>query len=438
MSSPKFFTLSEVTTRIKSVVQEIFKSEFWIKAEINKLGIQKHSGHAYPELVEKVNGKLVAEMRATLWRSDFERIDQDFRSKIKEPLREGITALIKVRITFHELYGLSLQILDIDSSFVLGELEKEKIQNIQWLKDQKLFDLNKYKSLPLVPNRLAVISIESSQGYSDFYNVLTRNTHKYHFFIKVFPATMQGDRAVESIEMALEQIEKQLDNFDAVAIIRGGGGDVGLTCYNHINLAKKVAEFPVPVLSGIGHSTNLTVVEMVSHYSGITPTDLADFLLKKMEWFEREIEHFSQSIVGSAFGLLDAQKLSLSTSAGLLRANTRMNLNQQHTRLNRWVESLQKNIPRRISREKESLETLKINLKTFWSRQRSQETQKLEWMQKNLELLDPKRLLERGYSLTLHNGKPLKSAAQVKAGEEITTWLSEGKITSTVNNTSND
>lgn len=438
MSNPKFFTLSEVTTRIKSVVQEVFKSEFWIKAEINKLGIQKHSGHAYPELVEKVNGKLVAEMRATLWRSDFERIDQDFRSKIKEPLREGITALIKVRITFHELYGLSLQILDIDSSFVLGELEKEKIQNIQWLRDQKLFDLNKYKSLPLVPNRLAVISIESSQGYSDFYNVLTRNTHQYHFFIKVFPATMQGDRAVESIEMALEQIEKQLDNFDAVAIIRGGGGDVGLTCYNHINLAKKVAEFPVPVLSGIGHSTNLTVVEMVSHYSGITPTDLADFLLKKMEWFEREIEHLSQSMVGSAFGLLDAQKLSLSTSAGLLRANTRMNLNQQHTRLNRWVESLQKNIPRRISREKESLETLKINLKTFWSRQRSQETQKLEWMQKNLELLDPKRLLERGYSLTLHNGKPLKSAAQVKVGEEITTWLSEGMITSTVNNTSNN
>jgi exodeoxyribonuclease VII large subunit len=438
VSSPKFFTLSEVTTRIKSVVQEVFKSEFWIKAEINKLGIQKHSGHAYPELVEKVNGKLVAEMRATLWRSDFERIDQDFRSVIKEPLREGITALIKVRITFHELYGLSLQILDIDSSFVLGELEKEKIQNIQWLKDQKLFDLNKYKSLPLVPNRLAVISIDSSQGYSDFYNVLTRNTHKYHFFIKVFPATMQGDRAVESIEMALEQIEKQLDIFDAVAIIRGGGGDVGLTCYNHINLAKKVAEFPVPVLSGIGHSTNLTVVEMVSHYSGITPTDLADFLLKKMEWFEREIENLSQSMVGSAFGLLDAQKLSLSTSAGLLRANTRMNLNQQHTRLNRWVESVQKNIPKRISREKESLETLKINLKTFWSRQRFQETQKLEWMQKNLELLDPKRLLERGYSLTLHNGTPLKSAAQVKAGEEITTWLSEGKITSTVNNTSND
>lgn len=438
MSSPKFFTLSEVTTRIKSVVQEVFKSEFWIKAEINKLGIQKHSGHAYPELVEKVNGKLVAEMRATLWRSDFERIDQDFRSKIKEPLREGITALIKVRITFHELYGLSLQILDIDSSFVLGELEKEKIQNIQWLKDQKLFDLNKYKSLPLVPNRLAVISIESSQGYSDFYNVLTRNTHKYHFFIKVFPATMQGDRAVESIEMSMEQIEKQLGNFDAVAIIRGGGGDVGLTCYNHINLAQKVAKFPLPVLSGIGHSTNLTVVEMVSHYSGITPTDLADFLLKKMEGFEREIEHLSQSMVGSAFGLLDAQKLALSTSAGLLRANTRMNLNQQHTRLNRWVESVQKNIPRRISREKESLETLKINLKTFWSRQRSQETQKLEWMQKNLELLDPKRLLERGYSLTLHNGKPLKSAAQVKEGEEITTWLSEGKITSTVNNISND
>lgn len=186
MNSPKFFTLSQVTANIKSVVQEVFKSEFWVKAEINKLGIQKHSGHAYPELVEKINGKLVAEMRATLWRSDFERIDQDFRSKIKEPLREGITALIKVRITFHELYGLSLQILDIDSSFVLGELEKEKIQNIQWLKDHKLFDLNKYKSLPLVPNRLAVISIESSQGYSDFYNVLTRNTHRYHFFIKVF------------------------------------------------------------------------------------------------------------------------------------------------------------------------------------------------------------------------------------------------------------
>lgn len=438
MTSPKFFTLSQVTANIKSVVQDVFKSEFWVKAEINKLGIQKHSGHAYPELVEKINGKLVAEMRATLWRSDFDRINQDFRSKIKEPLREGITALIKVRITFHELYGLSLQILDIDTSFVLGELEKEKIQNIQWLKDQKLFDLNKYKSLPLVPNRLAVISIESSQGYSDFYNVLTRNTHKYHFFIKVYPATMQGDRAVESIEMALAQVEKNLSKFDAVAIIRGGGGDVGLTCYNHINLSKKVAEFPIPVLSGIGHSTNQTVVEMVSHYSGITPTDLADFLLKKMEWFEREIQELSQTMVETAYGLLDAQKLSLSSCAGLLRANTRMNLNQHHTRLNRWMESLTKNIPRKIDKEKESLETIKSNIRIFWGRQLNQETQKLEWMQKNLELLDPKRLLERGYSLTLHNGKTLKSVDQIKAGEEISTWLADGKITSTVNKISNE
>ncbi len=438
MSSPKFFTLSEVTTRIKSVVQDVFKSDFWVKAEINKLGIQKHSGHAYPELVEKVNGKLVAEMRATLWKSDFERIDQDFRSKIKEPLREGITALIRVRITFHELYGLSLQILDIDSSFVLGELEKEKLQNIQWLKEQQIFNLNKQKALPLVPNRLAVISIESSQGYSDFYNVLTRNTHKYYFQIKVFPATMQGDRAVESIELALQQIERQLNQFDAVAIIRGGGGDVGLTCYNHISISKKVAEFPIPVLSGIGHSTNLTVVEMVSHYSGITPTDLADFLLKKMEWFEREINGLSQSMVDFAFGLLDDQKLALSNSAGLLRANTRMNLNQQHTRLNRWVESLQKNVPRRMSQEKTSLENTKINLKNGWNRQKGQENQKLEWLQKNLELLDPKRLLERGYSLTLHNGKPLKSVAQIKPGEEITTWLAEGKISSTITNITND
>jgi len=438
VTSPKFFTLSQVTANIKSVVQDVFKSEFWVKAEINKLGIQKHSGHAYPELVEKINGKLVAEMRATLWRSDFDRINQDFRSKIKEPLREGITALIKVRITFHELYGLSLQILDIDTSFVLGELEKEKIQNIQWLKDQKLFDLNKYKSLPLVPNRLAVISIESSQGYSDFYNVLTRNTHKYHFFIKVYPATMQGDRAVESIEMALAQVEKNLSKFDAVAIIRGGGGDVGLTCYNHINLSKKVAEFPIPVLSGIGHSTNQTVVEMVSHYSGITPTDLADFLLKKMEWFEREIQELSQTMVETAYGLLDAQKLSLSSCAGLLRANTRMNLNQHHTRLNRWMESLTKNIPRKIDKEKESLETIKSNIRIFWGRQLNQETQKLEWMQKNLELLDPKRLLERGYSLTLHNGKTLKSVDQIKAGEEISTWLADGKITSTVNKISNE
>lgn len=285
MSTKQVFTLLQVTQKIQSVVNQVFKTGFWVKAEMNKLNFYAHSGHAFPELVEKTNGKVVAEMRSTIWKSDFSRINQQFLNTLNESLKDGITVLLFANIEFHPTYGLTLKISDIDPSFTLGELEKEKLENIQRLKKEGLFNLNKTRHLPLVPKRIAIISVETSKGYSDFMKVIQKNQWNYQFFTVLFPAILQGDNAAPTIINQLNKIKKVIRHFDVVAIIRGGGGEVGLSCYNNYELSKNIAEFPIPVFSGIGHSTNETVAEMVSYRNAITPTELADFLIQEFHNF---------------------------------------------------------------------------------------------------------------------------------------------------------
>src|SRR5690606_11774441 len=217
----------------------------------NKLNHYSHSGHCYPELVEKRDGQVVAEMRSVIWRDDYRRINRQFIEMTKEPLKNGITILFQAVISYDPLYGLTLRILDIDPVHALGELQREKLASIDRLKKEGIFAANKALAFPIVPKRLAIISVETSKGYADFLKILQHNPWRYHFEQTLFPALLQGDKSVQAIVGQLEQIAKRRNEYDVVAIIRGGGGDVGLSSYNHYLLAAAIARFPIPVLTGI-------------------------------------------------------------------------------------------------------------------------------------------------------------------------------------------
>lgn len=385
----KFFTLFEVMQSIQKTILSRYSSTFWVKAEMIKLNYYIHSGHSYPDLVEKKNNKIIAQTRAIIWKSDFDRINRKFIEITKEPLRDGISIYFLCRIGFDTLHGLSLMILDIDPLITLGELEKERQEAINKLKEEKLFDLNRSRKIPLLPQRLAIISVQTSKGYSDFINIINQEKDKYKIFTYLFPSLLQGDNAIETLIQALELIEKLNHHFDCVLIIRGGGGDIGLSCYNNYELSKKIAEFPLPVLTGIGHSTNETVAEMVAYKNTITPSELADYILNYFRDFDNRIEGSKDKIIHYSNKIIDMEKKNLENVG------------------------------------------IKINkgIKTMFTNQED----KLKNLEKYITLLNPKNLLMRGYTITFKDGEIIKDKESLKPGDKISTLFKDGEIESTIN-----
>jgi len=451
----KVFSLIEVTTSIRKTIEERYTSVFWVKAEMNKLNHYSHSGHCYPELVEKTNGKVIAQMKANVWKSDFDRINHNFLRVLKEPLKDGIKILFSATISFDSSHGLSLRILDIDPSFSLGELEREKQDTLERLRREGIFNSNKALKLPVLPQRIAIISVETSKGYSDFINVIENNQCGYKFFRLLFPSLLQGDKCIVSICNQLKRIKKIIKHFDVVAIIRGGGGDVGLSSYNNYELAKEIALFPIPVLTGIGHSTNETVAEMVSYKNAITPTELADFLIQKFHDFSVPIKKGEEIIVDRAKRILQDENLRFQnfmkyfrsvTNSKLLRSKveiksqsetilrqSRFLIKGKNQSLNGTKQEVLKAVATLLSTYKEHLTDLIEDIKSFPVRTLEIENGKVDAIEKNVRMLDPFNVLKRGFSITLYEGKALKSFTQVKPTDKITTLLADGRLESEVN-----
>ena len=451
----KVFSLIEVTTSIRKTIEERYTSVFWVKAEMNKLNHYSHSGHCYPELVEKTNGKVIAQMKANIWKSDFDRINHNFLRVLKEPLKDGIKVLFSASISFDSSHGLSLRILDIDPSFSLGELEREKQDTLERLRREGIFNSNKALKLPILPQRIAIISVETSKGYSDFINVIENNQWGYKFFRFLFPSLLQGDKSIVSICNQLKRIKKIIKHFDVVAIIRGGGGDVGLSSYNNYELAKEIALFPIPVLTGIGHSTNETVAEMVSYKNAITPTELADFLIQKFHDFSVPIKKGEEIIVDRAKRILSDEKLRFQnfmkyfrsvTNSKLLRSKveiksqsetilrqSRFLIKGKSQLLNGMKQEVLKAIATLLSTNKMHLADLIEEIKSFPVQTLEIENGKVDAIEKNVRMLDPLNVLKRGFSITLYEGKALKSYTQVKPTDKITTLLADGRLESEIN-----
>lgn len=446
------FSLLEVLKSIQKMVSTHYVQSYWIKAEMNKLNFYSHSGHCYPELVEKEQGKVIAQIRATLWKDDYLRINETFKNVVKEPLKDGIKILFCAKIGFDPIYGLTLRIIDIDPSYALGDLEKEKAATISVLKKENLFNANKALPIALLPQRIAVISVETSKGYSDFMNILNNNPWGYCYFTLLFPALLQGEKAVESIVNQLTNIKKVVSHFDVVAIVRGGGGDVGLSCYNHENLARAIATFPIPIITGIGHSTNETVSEMISYKNAITPTELADFLLQKFHNYSIPITNAEQSIARNTSQFIDYQKVQLNSLAAQFKSSARSFIGTKTHNIDKHKHTISQQITFKIQQNRAIQQQIKIQISkdvnTFFETHSKQivasrekltkysilptkyQLVKIQNYEKIIQILNPQNILDRGFSITMHNGKSVKSTEFLEIGSIITTQLANGTIES--------
>ena len=358
------------------------------------------------------------------------------------------------RVSFDPTYGLALRIIDIDPAFTLGDLEKEKQETLRKLKAQGLFTQNKSLKIPLLLQRIAIISVETSKGYADFLNVLNTNSWNYKFFHLLFPSLLQGEKAVASITGQLKRIRKVIDHFDAVAIIRGGGGDIGLSCFNNFDLAREVALFPIPVITGIGHTTNETVVEMISYQNAITPTKIAEYLLQIFHNFSVPVHHAEEKIIAQSVRIISDEKLVLLSEVKLFRSVTETVLTGHRNWLTQQIINVQQQIFYRLRSEKEYLvnvsEAIKRGVNVLCIKmkenilhsvsilekvivvQLKQLNMILDANEKSINNMSPQNVLKRGFSITLINGSAVKLVNQVKENDLIETIVFDGKINSIV------
>jgi exodeoxyribonuclease VII large subunit len=458
-------TLYQLNLLIKEVIDVSFLGKnWWVKAEIHKLNLYKQSGHAYPELLEKKDNEVVCQMRGIIWKNDFLRINQKFIETTGEPLKDNINVLMYVSVQFEPRYGLSLRIRDIDPNYTLGELEKYKKQTIERLKKEGIFDKNKQLSLALVPQRIAVISVETSKGYNDLITTFQKFSYKYQILYDLYPSLLQGEEAAANIRFQLENIKTHSSIYDAVLIIRGGGGEVGLSCYNDYELCKAIALFPIPVITGIGHSTNFTIAEMVAYQNGITPTDTAMIIIQRFQQFEQTIlelqqaliqhtknfilsqQHFvqqmSQEVSLQAKELFHQQKLLLQEFEQIIKNTPKSIFRKQEHKLIQKAHQLKHFATQIISYQEKYIQSVQQNLLFSTEKIFTQEHQKiknyqskiiqrsqhflimknvhLRNLEKNIQLLHPDNILKRGYSIVFDNqNKTISSANELSEAQDI-------------------
>ncbi|MDD2285795.1 MAG: exodeoxyribonuclease VII large subunit, partial [Paludibacter sp.] len=284
------YSLSQLTRFINQVIKVNFESPIWIKAEISELR-EASNGHCYLEFIEKDpdTDTLIAKMKANIWANTYRMLKPYFESSTGQQLHAGIKVLVSVTVDFHDVFGLSLNIRDIDPTYTLGELAKRRQEIIRQLEKDGVMEMNKSLDLAALPNRIAVISAPTAAGYDDFCNQLDNNPDGFVFYKKLFPAIMQGDQATDSIIEALDKIYEHADLFDVVVIIRGGGATTDLACFDSYELALNCAQFPLPIIAGIGHQRDLSIVDMVAHTSVKTPTAAAALLIEMMEEAKNKI-----------------------------------------------------------------------------------------------------------------------------------------------------
>lgn len=454
----RIFPLSRLAKSIEAQLERSFHGTYWITAEISKLNHYPQSGHCYPQLVEKQSGKIVAEFRAFILHARYRKMDADFREVAGKPIADGMQILFRCKVGYHPIYGLSLQILDIEPSYTLGEMSRMRSEAIRQLRAEGLFDKNKSLPLPSLLRRIAVISVETSKGWQDFQNTLDQSSYAAAITTHLFPSLLQGDAAVKSIGGALERIQSNHTAYDAVCIIRGGGGETGLDCYDSYALAEKVCRHPLPVITGIGHASNLTVVEQVAHHNLITPTALARFVIEGFEKYEKRIDAAAQSLkllqrttliyINKA---LESHKANLSRVSKEAMVNHRRSLERDSRRfevsakkalelqsgavVHRLPSRLIQVAKSRLKSDRTTLSQLSPALPQAWERRKLENHRKLNAALVKTTLLDPAQTLKRGYSITFVEGRAVTDVDQLKEGDTIRTRFANGSAESTVKKT---
>ena len=428
----KTITLYELNSLVRQTIEIGLTKSYWVEAEISEL--RENGGHCYLELIEKDKryNTPIAKASARCWRQTWGMVKPYFENTTGQQLRAGMKVLIEVYAQFHEAYGFSWIISDIDPNYTLGDMARKRQEIIKRLKEEGVFDLNKQLDLPLFSQRIAVISSKSAAGYGDFANQLYGNQYGYYFEAELFAATMQGEDVERSIIKALNAINDRCDDFDCVVIIRGGGATSDMSGFDALELAENVANFPLPIITGIGHDRDECILDMVSHTRVKTPTAAAALLIDNLNTAERRIDDARQCIANLTSRKMEVEKLRLSRLAERLPALFGSVKDKQEARLDILQERLFRLAEIRLSNCENIVGQLEKKISLTAEHLLMVEKHRLELLEGRAQNLDPQLLLRRGYSITLVGGKALRDPSQVKQGDKIETRLEKGTIISTI------
>ncbi len=469
-------SLHELTSHISGALSAL-DANYWVVAEVASARVHKSSGHCYLELVEKKDDKLLAQMRANIWKWVYRKIEAKFSLATGSELTTGMKVLLLVEVSFHETYGLSLNIKDIDPAYTLGDMARKRKETIERLEKEGIFDKNKKFDMPLLPSRLAVVTSETAAGYGDFLKTLKAGG--YGFSITLYPAFMQGDRTEESVISALRQVARKAGDFDALALIRGGGSQVDLSYFDSYAIAREIAFFPIPVLAGIGHERDESVAAMVAHTRLITPTAVAEFLVGRFEVFEATVDDITRRLVQRANELLFSEQNNLRHMTEQLVSRSRSIMQSAHHALEMSASNLvsaarnivirelgamkhrgQKLIAgagRLVERKKHRLQ---MQAGEFQNLARTSlrseivrvtqlgavmpkgvlrlikgQMERLESLGSSVRLMDPLNVLKRGYSITTKEGRAVTGSDTLVKGDILYTRFARGDATSVVEKT---
>ena len=430
MKSENRLTLFELNSLVREVIECEMPNEYWVEAELSEC--RESRGHCYMELIQKdeQTATPVAKASAKCWASKWMIVRPYFERTTGQRLHAGMKVLLKVYPQFHEAFGFSWIVTDIDPTYTLGDMARKRQEIIRQLKDEGVFDLQKELQLPLFCQRIAVISSQTAAGYGDFCNQLSDNLYGFQFRTQLFPAIMQGEGVEQSIINALERIYNM--DFDCVVIIRGGGATSDMSGFDTLALAENVANFPLPIITGIGHDRDESILDMVSHTSVKTPTAAAAFLIDHLKTVMDILNDSQEQIVRLAQQKLTFYKSQFATIAELLPrlfSNVKV---RQEARLDALNNSITHLAQLRLSSFNSQLSTIESKLPILLERRVMTEKHRLQLIEEKAKSLDPTLLLKRGYSITLKDGKTVRDAHQLHTGDDIETRLANGTVHSTV------
>lgn len=400
-------SLIELNKLIQDALKKNLEPSYWIVAEIGELRVNQ-KGHCYLELLQNEESKVVAKVKATIWSYTYRNLSTWFQGITGQPLTEGLKILANIKISFHELYGFSLNIQDIDASYTIGEKEKLRQEVIDKLVNEGVFEMNREHSLPLVPQNIAVISSPTAAGYGDFLQHLDENPYGYNIKSKLYEAIMQGSEAPESIIKALHRINK-VDNYDLVVLIRGGGSQLDLECFDNYDLCSHLAQFPMPVITGIGHERDDTIADMVAHTKLKTPTAVAEFIIQGMASYDALINEEAAKIGKVARFILQNSGTKLQGISSTIRMNAQSVVLNKNYGLQRTIEHIKHKTSQQLERQYNTIDK-------FEARHM---------------LLNPENVLRRGFSFSTVDGKSILNKV-AETGQKLTTYSLNQKIESTI------
>jgi len=404
-------TLYNLLNRIKNTIKKEYASKMWIISEISEMR-SNNKGHYHFSLIEKKDDQIIAKTNGFMWKEIHDAVYEKFYTTTGVKLTPGLKLLLYVSINFSEAYGLNLIINDIDPSYTIGEMEQQKRITINTLKKEGIIDNN--KKIPLgLPQRIAVISSETAAGYGDFVNHIVNNKHGYKYVLNLYKAVMQGTESITSIINALNRIKQKTKDYDAVVIIRGGGSTADLNCFDSYDMARAVALYPIPVITGIGHDRDRTVVDITAHTSLKTPTAVAEYLIDIFMRYEDKIDTAQRKLIDISIARMIKENSRINNVANNITRYSEKKLSYANNNLNRIEE------------------IIKIKPLTYIERHYTN----LNQYQQKIMLLSPRNVLKRGYSITYLNGKVIKSSESVKYGDIISTRYYEGTSKSKIINT---